>query len=138
MTDEAPFIQTGQIARTIVASLMITLGAFLVGYGYGYTRLDPKVSLTFFYITVAVLVAEKKLVLPGLERFYSSTLHEKVSLLVFAPSSILFYEIGREYNLALLFSDTFAYFVFSALIGLSLGLLTITISLPYARRAGHG
>lgn len=117
--------------RALLASLFIILGSVFLVYGYGYSRIDWSIVFTFFYTTVAFLLVEKKISVPPLTRAYENEMYERLSILLFLPSAFLLYKIGYKYNLALMFQDTFAYFISSALLGVGLGLALIIVSIAY-------
>ena len=117
--------------KVLLSGLFIITGATMLVYGYGYNKIDWVIVFTFFYTTLSFLVVEKKLKIPPLVELYKKELFDKLSILLFIPSSFLLYKIGYKYNIALTFQNTFALFLSSALLGIGLGLALIIVSLPY-------
>jgi len=117
--------------RAIIASLFILGGSILLGYDYGYTNFDWEVVLSFFYITGAFLIVEKKITLSLLQKLYKNSLYDKLSILLFLLASFLLYDIGYKYNFSLIFQRTFGRFILSALIGVTFGITLILVSSVY-------
>lgn len=128
-----------EVLPLVVSLILIMAGLSVLFVGLGYSSINPVVVLAFTYTIVITFIVEKKLTVPrAITRLYDNELFDKLAVLFYIPSALLFFEVGYSYGPAIVLTEYLSEVVGSAILGVSVGFGLLIVSILYERRGEQG